>query len=499
MTIDDPEKFAMSQAEHVDVVLVGAGISGLGVAHHLKENCPTRRFLILEEKETHGGTWVTHTYPGIRSDSDLYTFGYAFKPWTGAPIAEADLILDYMKEVIEDDGLDAHIRYQHRITAAHWSSEQRHWRLEVLQKDTGATIEITCDFFIWTGGYYDHAAGYTPDWQDMDQFQGRIVHPQTWPDDIELNGKKVVVIGSGATAATLIPNIADDCEHVTMLQRSPTYFWTGENRNELADRLRALEVPEAWIHEIVRRDLLQTQKEIQHNSALYPEIIKEELLKVVREHVGEDITRQHFTPSYRPWQQRLAYVPDADLFRAVTDGKASIVTDHIDRFTANGILLKSGEELEADIIITATGFNVLSVGGITCTVDGEPTSPSDSFTYRGLMLSGFPNFAFVFGYLRTSWTMRVDLVGEYLSRLLNHMDETQASVVTPTLRPQDACMKKNRWISEEEFNPGYMSRGVHRMPKSGDHEPWKFSPDYYEEKDQMPNYDLDEDALVYQQ
>ncbi|MEM1110973.1 MAG: NAD(P)/FAD-dependent oxidoreductase [Pseudomonadota bacterium] len=488
----------MSTIEHVNVVLVGAGISGLGVAHHLLQECPEKSLVMLEEKDTFGGTWVTHTYPGIRSDSDLYTFGYKFKPWTGAPIANAKSILDYMSDVIADDALHQHIRYQHRITGAHWSSTDKIWRLDITRVDTGEDLQLSCDFFIWTGGYYDHHKGYTPDWPGLASFKGEVVHPQTWPEDIDLSGKRVVVIGSGATAATLIPNIADDCAHVTMLQRSPTYFWTDQNRNELADRLRQLQIPESWIHEIVRRDLLQTAKEIQHAAAEYPEYIRAELLKGVSEYVGEELTRKHFTPSYRPWQQRLAFVPDADLFRAISDGRASIVTDHIEQITESGIQLRSGETLAADVIITATGFNVLAMGGIACTTDGEPLNPVDSFTYRGIMLSDFPNFAFMFGYLRTSWTMRVDLVGEYICRLLNHLDEKQARVVTPKLRPEDADMPRRRWIAEEEFNPGYMNRAVDRMPSSGDREPWSFSPDYYVEKDQLPTFDLDEDALVYE-
>ncbi len=484
--------------EHFNLVLVGAGISALGIAHHVKEQCPGKRFVLLESKPTFGGTWHTHTYPGIRSDSDLYTFGYRFKPWSGAPIADGDLILDYLGEVIEEDQLADRIRYQHKIKAADWSSEQRRWTLEVEQGDGGETVLMTCDFFIWTGGYYDHDQGYTPDWPGFSDYQGEVIHPQSWPEGVDLSGKRVVVIGSGATAATLIPNIADDCAHVTMLQRSPTYFWTGPNRNELADRLRALDVPEPWIHEIVRRDLLQTQKDIQYAAAEHPEYIKEELLKVVREHVGEELTKQHFMPSYRPWQQRLAYVPDADLFKAVSDGKASIVTDHIEHFTETGIRLQFGEELVADVVITATGFNAVSVGGLPYSIDGERIEPSDSFTYRGVLLSGFPNFALMFGYLRTSWTMRVDLVGDYLCRLLNYMDQNQWQVVTPQLRPEDANMSRNRWIDAEEFNPGYIERAHHRMPKSGDYEPWRFSPDYYTEKDQMPAFDLNEDALVYQ-
>ncbi|BFM17969.1 NAD(P)/FAD-dependent oxidoreductase [Maricurvus nonylphenolicus] len=488
----------MSSGEHFNVILVGAGISGLGIAHHIQEQCPAKGFVILEEKDTFGGTWDTFKYPGIRSDSDLYTFGYRFKPWTGAPVADGEYILSYLGDVIDEDKLDDKIRYNHKITGANWCSQAKRWTIDIFHKDTGENSQLTCDFFIWSGGYYDHNQGYTPNWAGLSDFKGDVIHPQFWSEDTDLSGKQVIVIGSGATAATVIPNIADDCEHVTMLQRSPTYFWTGENKNELADRLRLLEVPDNCVHEIVRRDLLQTQKEIQHASAQYPEYMKQEFLKGVREHVGDEITKQHFTPSYKPWQQRVAYVPDCDLFNAINDGKVSVVTNHIERFTENGIQLQSGEILEADVVITATGFNAIPIGGIPYTVDGKTLNPADAFTYRGIMISGFPNFAMMFGYLRTSWTMRVDLVADYICRLLNHMDQQQHKVVTPTLRPQDADMNRNSWIDEDEFNPGYFQRSGHLSPSSGDYEPWRFSPDYYEEKDQMPLFDLNEDALQYQ-
>ena len=487
----------MSAVEHYDIMLVGAGISGIGLAHHFREQCPDKSLVVLEAKDTHGGTWETHKYPGIRSDSDLYTFGYRFKPWTGAPIADGHLILDYMKEVIEDDHLDQHIRFSHEITKASWSDEDKKWTISIHRKDTGEDVQMTCNFFIWSGGYYDHKNPYTPEWQGMEDFRGQIVHPQNWPEDIDLKDKKVVLIGSGATAATLLPNIADECAQVTMLQRSPTYFWTGENRNELADRLRMLELPEEWVHETVRRDLLHEAKMVQYTAAEHPELVKEELLKVVREYLGEELTQKHFMPSYRPWQQRLAFVPDGDLFKAVTDGKASIVTDHIERFTENGIQLRSGDVLEADVVITATGFNLLLMGGIPYEVNGQQIDFAKTYTHRGIMISDVPNLAMVFGYLRTSWTMRVDLVGDYLCRLINHMDAKGVSVITPKLRQQDQGMKQNRWIAEDEFNPGYINRRHHLMPRSGDHEPWLFSPDYYTEKDQMPQFDLDEDTLVY--
>ena len=485
-------------AEHFDVLIVGAGISGIGAAHHLGEKCPGKSYVILETKASFGGTWRQHTYPGIRSDSDLYTFGYGFKPWTGQPIASGGAILNYLEEAIEEDHIEQHIRYQHEVLSASWSSTDQHWILEARRKDTGETVHFTANFLWMCQGYYRHAEGYTPQWDGMDDFKGAIVHPQTWPEDLDYKGKRVVVIGSGATAATLIPNMADDCSHITMLQRSPTYFWTGENRNELADQLRELDVPEEWVHEIVRRSILKLAKDVQYLSMSDPELIKEELFKVIREYLGDDFDMSHFTPSYRPWQQRLAYVPDGDLFKGIKSGKVSVVTDHIDRFTEKGILTKSGELLEADIIITATGFNLSVMGDIAFDVDGEPVDFGKTYTYRGLMNSGVPNMSFMFGYLRTSWTMRVDLVCDFVCRLLNHMDEKGATVCIPTLREQDKDMSVLPWIDEEEFNPGYMQRSKHLMPKRGDHEPWTFSADYYTEKDQLPFVDLDDSALVYQ-
>ncbi len=487
-----------AKPEHFDVLIVGAGISGVGAAHHLQEQCPNKSFVVLELKDTHGGTWATHTYPGIRSDSDLYTFGYRFKPWTGVPIAEAQPILDYMGEVIEEDHLDKHIRYKHEITGTSWSSDDKAWTVTAKQLDTGDTVQFTCSFLWMCQGYYDHKKGYTPEWKGMDTFKGTIVHPQIWPEDLDYKDKRVVVIGSGATAATLIPAMADDCEHMIMLQRSPTYFWTGENRNEMADKLRSLDVPEEWTHEIVRRNILAEAKDIQNLAASHPEMVIEELLKVVREKVGSDeIVQKHFTPKYRPWQQRLAYVPDGDLFDAVTSGKVSIATDNIESFTKEGILLQSGEELKADIIITATGFNLLPFGGIPFEVDGEPVDFAKHFTHRGMMLSGIPNMVSVFGYLRTSWTMRVDLIGDYVCRFLKHMDEKGTSVCTPTLVGDDVNMEPLPWIKDEDFNPGYMKRGLQMLPKCGDHAPWIYNTDYYSEKDQMPEYDLDDKTMVY--
>ena len=485
-------------AEYVDVLIIGAGISGIGAAHHLSQKCPDKSFAMLESKASFGGTWRQHTYPGIRSDSDLYTFGYGFKPWTGKPIASGSAILGYLEEAIEDDNVDQHIRYQHEVISASWSDDEQRWLVEARRKDTNELVYLTCNFLWMCQGYYRHSAGYTPQWAGMEDFKGPVIHPQTWPEDLDYIGKRVVVIGSGATAATLIPNMADECSHITMLQRSPTYFWTGENRNELAEQLRDLEVPEEWIHEIVRRSILKLAKDIQYTSISHPELIKEELFKVIREYLGDDFDMSHFTPSYRPWQQRLAYVPDGDLFEGIKSGKVSVVTDEIDRFTSQGILTKSGELLEADIIITATGFNLCVMGDIAFNVNGEPVDFGKTYTYRGIMNTGVPNMAFMFGYLRTSWTMRVDLLCDFVCKLLNNMDAKGVRSCTPVLREQDQQMPMLPWIAEEEFNPGYMKRSVHLMPKRGDHEPWTFSADYYTEKEQLPLVNLDEDALVYE-
>ncbi len=359
--------------EHFDVLVVGAGISGVGGAYHLTKQCPGTSFVVLESQESFGGTWITHRYPGIRSDSDLYTFGYRFKPWTGKPIATAEEILDYMGEVIEENDLARHIRYRHRIASATWSSADNRWTIEGERLDTGEPFRITAGFLWMCQGYYRHSEGYTPEWEGMADYKGRIVHPQTWPKDIDLKDKQVIVIGSGATAATLVPNIADDCAHVTMLQRSPTYFIPARNANDLADQLRQLEVDESWIHEIVRRRILRDQSVFTQRSFDEPDKVRDELLAGVRAYLGPDFDiAAHFTPSYRPWRQRIAFVPDGDLFRAMRKGKASVVTDEIERFTEKGILLKSGQELAADIIVTATGFHLNVLGDIAFAIDDKP-------------------------------------------------------------------------------------------------------------------------------
>jgi cation diffusion facilitator CzcD-associated flavoprotein CzcO len=482
----------------LDVVVVGAGISGIGAAWHLATQSPGTRFLVLESKDTFGGTWVTHRYPGIRSDSDLYTFGYRFKPWTGTPIATAAEILKYMGEVIEDAGLGERIRYRHVIERASWSSAARCWTLEVHRLDTGERLSIETRFLWMCQGYYRHRAGYTPQWPGMETFGGRLVHPQDWPEDFDAAGKRVVVIGSGATAATLVPALAGRCAHVTMLQRSPTWFITGRNANTLADTLRELDLPPEWIHEIVRRKILFDQKTLQARAFGDPDGLAADLLANVRAHLGDavDVDR-HFTPRYKPWRQRIAFIPDADLFKAIRDKQASVVTDEIERFTETGLLLKSGDTLEADVIVTATGFELSVLGDIPFEIDGRPLDFAASVGWRGAMFTGVPNLVWVFGYFRASWTLRVDLLGDFVCRLLAHMHERGAAVVTPALRPEDADMPLRPWVEPENFSPGYLARGGDRLPKQGDRGPWRHSQDYAFDKDDLPAADLDDGSLKY--
>jgi monooxygenase len=483
---------------HVDVLIIGAGISGIGAAHHLAEQRPGTSYLILEAMETFGGTWWTHQYPGIRSDSDLFTFGYRFKPWPGPPIAEGDAILEYLQEVIDEDGTDAHIRYRHRVLSASWSSEDRRWTVQVHRTDTDERLTITAGFLWMCQGYYRHATGYTPEWDGTEDFRGRIVHPQTWPADLDLQGKRVVVIGSGATAATLVPAIIDDVEHVTMLQRSPTFFFVRPNANELADTLRELDVPEEWTHEIVRRKILHDQAEMTRLALDFPDLAREMLLDAIRPLLPEGFdVDTHFNPSYDPWRQRIAVLPDGDLFTGIRSGKASVVTDHIDRFTERGILLKSGDELEADVIITATGFDLSVMGDIAFEVDGAAVDWADRVTYRGLMFTGVPNLVYVFGYFRYSWTLRADIIADFVCRLLGHMDELGATQVTPELRPADRELEERPWIEATEFNPGYLQRSLHLMPKQLSEPPFRLSHDYPEEKEELAGADLDDGILRF--
>ena len=481
-----------------DVIIVGAGISGLGSAYHLQDQCPDKSFCVLEGLESFGGTWLTHKYPGIRSDSDMFTFGYRFKPWTDKPIASGEAILDYLGEVIEENNLSDKIRYNKHIESADWNEQTQKWTLTVIDKQTNTVEQYECNFLWMCQGYYQHEQGYMPTWKGTENYQGQLVHPQTWPEDLDYSGKRVIVIGSGATAATLVPELAKECEHVTLLQRSPTYFFPRSNEHELANQLRSLDVDESWIHEITRRQILQEQKGFIELAQNFPNEVKAALIDGVKAHLPEDFdVATHFTPKYDPWRQRIAVVPEGDIFKGVQAGKASVVTDHIDHFNEKGIVTESGQQLEADIIISATGFNLQILGGINFSVNGSAINFADTVGYRGSMFTGIPNMIWVMGYFRASWTLRVDLLGDFVCRLLKHMDEKGAHEVQVALRDQDRDMELLPWIDTNEFNPGYMLRSLEKLPKRGANPEWQHTQDYWSEKEVLPNVDLDNDLFKY--
>lgn len=485
--------------EHRDVIIIGAGISGLGAACHLQRECPQKSFLLLEARDAIGGTWDLFRYPGIRSDSDLYTYGYDFKPWHGQPIATAAEILRYLHEVVDENELDAHIRFGHHVERAAWSTAEARWTLETTNRD-GAPRCFTGNFLLMCQGYYNHEAGYRPQFPGEEKFHGPIIHPQQWPDDLDYCGKRMVVIGSGATAATIVPAVADSVAHVTQLQRSPSYYLPFDNReeDEMIKELRTLDLPPAWIHEIKRRRYLENGRVFTERALHEPAVVREELLAMAAALLPEGYNLDpHFTPRYEPWKERLCLLPEGDLLQAVASGKASVVTDQIERFVEEGILLQSGELLEADIIVCATGIELSGLGNIEFAVDGKPISIPDTWSYKGIMLSDLPNLAWIFGYIRSSWTLRSDLIAHYLCRLLNQMDEIGARQCTPRLRPEDQSMAAKPFIDPADFAPGYMRRGAGRLPKQGDREPWLNCQNYYVEKDQLPQAGFDDGVLHF--
>ncbi|MCB2049800.1 MAG: NAD(P)/FAD-dependent oxidoreductase [Novosphingobium sp.] len=488
-----------SACEEFDVLIVGAGISGIGSAHHLQTQCPGKSFVILEAQDGFGGTWRTHKYPGVRSDSDLFTFGYRFKPWVGPPIATGAAIQEYLEEVIEENGLDKAIRYGTKITRCDWSGEDRKWTVETANRDGSPGKVYRCNFLWMCQGYYDHENPYVPNWPGMADFKGKIVHAQKWNDSVDYKGKRVIVIGSGATAATVIPAMADDAAHVTMVQRSPTYFFCYPNKSDLVDRLRLIGVDDDTIHRCARLDYLHNLKMLDHRSKEEPDVVFDELKALVRQYAGEDFEFEpHFTPSYRPWQQRLAFVPDGDMFVKIREGKVSAVTDKIAKFTEKGLLLESGQELEADLVVAATGFNLSVMGGIDFTVDGKEVDWSDTVTYRGMMFAGVPNLVWVFGYFRAAWTLRVDLLGDFVCRLLNHMDQKGVHEVDIALPQGSEGDPHKPWIEDDNFNPGYLMRAVEDLPKRlGDRPEWRHTQDYWQEAEDIPAIDLDGPEFAY--
>lgn len=488
---------SLSPMEHFDVLIVGAGLSGVGAAVHLQQRCPGKRYVILEGRPSMGGTWDLFRYPGIRSDSDMYTLGYSFKPWRDAKaIADGPSILAYVKETAAEYGVDRHIRYQHRARRAEWSSEDATWTVEATREDTGERVRFTCNFLLMCAGYYSYREGYTPEFEGVERFRGRIVHPQEWPEDLDYAGKRVVVIGSGATAMTLVPAMAEDAGHVVMLQRSPTYVISRPDEDVIANALRKV-LPERWAYAITRWKNVLLQQLLYRRTRTRPDQVKRKLLDMVRKELGPDYdVEKHFTPHYNPWDQRLCLVPNSDLFAAIRSRKASVVTDRIETFTERGIRLASGEELEADVVVTATGLNLVILGEMEFFVDGAPVDFAQTWTYKGMMYSDVPNLVSTFGYINASWTLRADLTAEWVCRLLNHMDEIGARSATPRLRPSDHDMPARPWITD--FSSNYMQRMMHRFPKQGDREPWINPQSYSRDKKMIRFGPIDDGVLRFE-
>ena len=482
--------------EHFDVVVVGAGISGIGAGYFLQRDCPDRSYVILEGRGQMGGTWDLFRYPGVRSDSDMHTLGYSFKPWTAQKsIADGPSILSYLHETAAEFGIDKNIRYNQLVSHASWSSEDSQWTVQVQKKDSGDVEQYTCNFLYMCSGYYSYKSGYTPEFPGIESFGGQVIHPQQWPENLDYAGKRVVVIGSGATAMTLVPAMAQTAAHVTMLQRSPTYVVARPDHDVIADRLRKV-LPEKMAYGITRWKNTTLQQLVYKRTRTKPEQVKTALLKGVREALGPDYdVDTHFTPSYNPWDQRLCLVPNGDLFTSIKDGSASVVTDHIETFDANGIVLKSGQRLDVDIIVTATGLNLVTLGEMSFEVDGKLVDFSHTWSYKGLAYSGVPNLASSFGYINASWTLRADLTCEYVCRLMNHMKKSGTTRCMPQLRDSDAHMPERPWI--DNFSAGYMERVMHKFPRQGDREPWINPQDYKRDRKLFRESPIDDGVMQF--
>lgn len=476
--------------EHVDVLIVGAGLSGVGAACHLRQRCPGKSFAILEGRGAMGGTWDLFRYPGIRSDSDMYTLGYRFRPWLHSKaIADGPTILNYIRETAAEFGVDKTIRYGHRVRLASWSSEDALWTVEAETGPEKSVTRLTCNFLYLCTGYYDYEGGYTPEWPGFESFRGRVVHPQKWPEDLDYAGQRIVVIGSGATAVTLVPALAERAEHVTMLQRSPTYVASRPSEDKLANWFRR-RLPSRAAYVLTRWKNVLTGMFFYHLARRRPELFKRVLAKGVRQQVGEEYASKHFTPRYNPWDQRLCLVPDSDLFRAIRDGRASVVTDHIESFTETGLQLKSGGQIDADIVVTATGLVLKLMSGLRLVVDGEPVEMSKTLAYKGMMYSDVPNLASALGYTNASWTLKCDLTAEYVCRLLNHMERHGYARCTP--RVNDPEVKEEPII---DFTSGYVQRALHTLPRQGSKTPWKLHQNYVKDLS-MLRYGRVEDGVM---
>ncbi len=460
--------------EILDVLIVGSGISGIGAGAHLSMKCPDKSYLILEGRENFGGTWDLFKYPGIRSDSDMHTLGYSFKPWIDKKsIADAPSIMEYLEETIQEYELTNKIRYSHYVQSAEWSSEESLWTLSVEDKKLGNTKIFKSAFLYMCAGYYSYKQGYLPEFQGYDDFKGDIIHPQKWPENYDYDNKEVLVIGSGATAATIVPAMSKKAKHVTMLQRSPTYYASAPDEDATANFLRKF-LPMRLVYGFIRLRNVLFQQWIYRRARAYPDKVKEFLLSKVKEELPNYNVEKHFTPSYNPWEQRLCLVPNSDLFEAIREKKVSLVTDHIDKFVSDGIDLKSGDCLKADVIITATGINLENFGGINIKVDNQDVQVSDTMTYKSMMYSSIPNFVNCFGYINASWTLKADITSEFVCRLIKHMDKNKYSKCCPEI-PSDVSESKD-WLSD--WSSGYIQRSIHKFAKQGDKKPWVNYQDY---------------------
>lgn len=476
--------------EHFDVLIVGAGLSGIGAAAHLRMECPEKSFAILEGRASMGGTWDLFRYPGIRSDSDMYTLGYRFRPWTDPKaIADGPAILKYIRETAQEFKIDEKIRYNHRVKKASWSSNQARWTIEA--ETENSIVNFTCGFLYLCTGYYDYESGYTPEWSGMDDFRGQIVHPQKWTDDIDYADKKVVVIGSGATAVTLVPALAERAAHVTMLQRSPTYVVSRPAQDKIANLLRAV-FPNRFAYAVTRWKNVFLGMFFYGLSRKRPSVMKRLIAKGVRKELGETFDTKHFTPSYNPWDQRLCLVPDSDLFRSIREGKSSIVTDHIETFTETGVQLKSGERLNADIIVTATGLVLKLMAGLQMEVDGAIVDFSKTLAYKGMMYSDVPNVASAFGYTNASWTLKCDLTAEYVCRLLKYMDRNGYAACTP--RVNDPEVKAEPVL---DFTSGYVQRALDTLPQQGSKTPWRLHQNYVKDLSMLRYGRVDDGTMEF--
>ena len=487
-----------TEATHFDVVIIGAGISGINAAHELITKHPGKSFVILDALSSFGGTWLTHTYPGVRSDTELYTLGYSYKPWKGAPYAGGADIHTYLGEVIEAFDIAKHIRYNQRVESLNWDTAGKKWTVGGINKETKEQFSLSAAFIWSCHGYYRQEKGYTPTWPGMETFEGEIIHPQSWPENTNFKNKHVVVIGSGATAATLVPAIANDCGHVTVLQRSPAYFFQSPNKDDLADQLRSDGVDDVEVHAKVREKAILEMQGLTNFIAENAEISRNGMIQMVTSQLPEGFdVAKHFTPRYLPSEQRVARILDGDFFKVISSGQVSMVTDEISTFTPSGVITKDGTVIDADVVITATGFELSVLGDIAMSIDDAPIDVAERITHRGIMFSGVPNYAWSFGALRLSWTTRIEVISDYISRMLSFMDGQGTKVVTPTLRPEDQGMEILPF-GDPKFSPGYVQRARNSQPRSGDREPWMMNIDYWDERETLPKIGFDDGTLVFE-